>query len=54
MGKEQLLANSLECVGHRITRALKEGKTDILTYLLEDITKTLNEFYEGQYTYFDR
>ncbi len=54
MGKEQLLANSLELAGHRIKRFMDDGNSEISTFLIEDITKTLNEFYNGDYTYFDK
>lgn len=53
MSKEQLLANSLEMIGHRLSRFLKNSDKSIVKNTLEDIQKTLNGYYSGNYTYWD-
>lgn len=53
MSKEQLLANSLEMIGARLNRFIKTNDTSIIKNALEDLQKTLNEYYDGDYSYWD-
>lgn len=55
----QLIVNSLEMIGHRLSRAYKSGLNSpsadsIIKNTIDDITSTLNTYYDGDYSYFDK
>lgn len=55
MSKEQLLANTIEMAGYRINTYFANSDNyeikNIAKNILEDLKKSLDEYYGGSYTY---